>query len=349
MGGKIKAAVVGLKAGGGHAGHYAASPHVSEVVICDIDEERLNAVGEKHAISKRYTDYDRMLAEEKPDIVSVAAPNFLHLPFTVKALEAGAHVLVEKPMARNSAEAQEMLECAKRCGKKLMIHFNQRFQKEVLALKQVIDDGKLGEIYFIRTAWKRRRGVPWWYPLASGKETCGGGALVDLGVHVLDRTMWLCGFPEPEWVLGNTFNKLSREEAAQKGINFELEDMAVAMFRMKNGAMLELEASWASNRENEAVMTRLYGTKGGALLESVVNPEKSVTTKLFLEENGVLSDYELYDIAKDMPPGNVRQAFIDAVVNDTEVPCTPAQGVMINRMLDLVYESAKTGMPVKWG
>jgi len=343
---KLKAAVVGLTVGSSHTANYVESDYVGEVAICDTNKVKLDEVGDKHNIARRYTDYDRMLAEEKPDIVSVTVPNFLHLPFTVKALEAGAHVLCEKPMARNSAEAEEMLRTAKRCGKKLMINFNQRFQKEVMALKHVIDNGGLGDIYFVRTVWQRRRGVPWWYPLEGGLTTCGGGALIDLGVHVLDRAMWLCGFPTPDWVLGNTFSKLSHVEAAARGIkNFEVEDMAVAMIRMKNGAMLELEASWAGNRENEVVMTRLYGTHGGAVIETVIKPERETYHKLFLEEDGELRDFDVNDF--DIAPGNVRYAFLDAVVNDTDVPCTPEQGLQINKILDAVYKSAATGAPVK--
>jgi len=344
---KLKAAIVGLKTGASHTANYVESNYVGEVAICDTNEVKLNEVGEKYNIAKRYTDYDCMLAEEKPDIVSVTVPNFLHMPFTVKALEAGAHVLCEKPMARNTSEAGEMLRVAKQRGKKLMINFNQRFQKEVMALKSVIDSGGLGDIYFVRTVWQRRRGVPWWYPLENGLTTCGGGALIDLGVHVLDRAMWLCGFPEPDWVMGNTFSKLSHEEAATRGIkNFEVEDMAVAMIRMKNGAMLELEASWAGNRKDEVVKTRILGTRGGAVLKTVIEPDRGRYNKLYLEKDGELQDFDI-DIDFDRPPGNVRQAFLDAVVNDTDVPCTPEQGLRINEILDAVYKSAESGAPVK--
>jgi len=345
---KLKVAVVGLTTGAGHTANYVESNDVSEVVICDINEDKLKEIGDKHNITKRYTDYGRMLAEEKPDAVSVTVPNFLHLPFTVKALEAGAHVLCEKPMAKNTAEATEMQRCAEKHDKKLMINFNQRFQKEVLTLKSVIDRGDLGDIYFVRTAWQRRRGVPWWYPLANGLTTCGGGALIDLGVHVLDRAMWLCGFPTPEWVLGNTYSKLSHNEAASRGIDpFEVEDMAVAMIRMTNGLMLQLEASWAGNRENEMIMTRIYGTRGGAVLKSVVKPNRERYNKLFLEKDGELHDYDI-DSDFDNPPGNIRQAFLDAIVNNTPVPCAPWQGIQINKILDAVYKSAASGAPVKF-
>lgn len=236
-----------------------------------------------------------------------------------------------------------MLQASTLYKKKLMINFNQRFLPFLRALKEIIDEGKLGNIYFARTVWHRRRGVPWWYPLSRGKEMCGGGPLIDLGVHMLDRTMWLCDFPDPEYVLGNTYTELSDTEAKQRGLaGFDLEDMGVAMIRMKNGMCLELEASWASNSKAEYISTQLYGTKGGALIRvSQGNPKNEI----YLEENG--KQYNITLAEPMVSPITIRQAFLDAIINDTEVPCTPEQGVIINSILDAVYESAETGAPVK--
>jgi predicted dehydrogenase len=345
---KLKVGVVGLTVGASHVKDYASSDTVKEIVLCDVDESRLKEIGDKYNIIKKYTDFDKMLKEENLDAISLAVPNFLHMRLSIQAMEAGVHVLCEKPMARNAAEGKKMLEAAQKHNKKLMINFNQRFLHECQTLKSVIDEGKLGDIYYVRTLWQRRRGVPWWYPLSSGKEVCGGGALIDLGVHVLDRAMWFCGYPDPDWVLGNTFCKVSKDEAARKGIqNFDLEDMGVAMFRMTNGVMLELEASWASNRENEVITTRIYGSKGGAVLHRVVGDGNAASNKLFLEIGGEVQDIPLDDkIISKMP--NVRQAFLEAIVNDEEVPCTPQQGLKTTQMLDMVYLSAENGTPVKF-
>ena len=335
----LNVGVVGLKIGAGHVADYIASPSVENVAICELDERKLNEIGDKFGIRKRYMDFADMLAKEKLDAVSVALPNKLHCPVTLQALAAGCHVLCEKPMGRNARDAADMLAAAHTYNRKLMINFNQRFDPLAQTVRQLILDGKLGEIYFARTTWHRRRGVPRWYRLT--KAVNGGGALIDLGVHMLDKTMWLCGYPEPEWVLGNTFNKIE----TQSFPDFELEDMGVAMIRMTNGAMLELEASWAGNREGESITTRLYGTKGGLLMSST---DKN---RLFLEYEGKLANVELvegqYDNAPLGPRTNVRQAFLDAILNDTAVSCTPEQGLTINRMLDAIYESAASGVPVR--
>jgi predicted dehydrogenase len=338
---KLRVGVVGLMIGNDHVAHYRASPTVGELVICDANPARLQEVGDKHQVQKRYADFSEMLAREKLDAVSIALPNKLHCPMTIQAIEAGCHVLCEKPMARNAGEARKMLEAARTHGKKLMINFNSRFTPYCQAVKAMIDSGRLGDIYFVRTLWHRTRGVPRWYNLTS--DVCGGGALIDLGVHRLDLAMWLCGYPEPQWVLGNAFNKIE----VQAYPNFELDDMSVAMIRMQNGAMLELEASWASNREGEEGATRIYGTKGGLLMRSGSNTKN----QLFLELDGKLANVELaegqFGNSPLGPATNVRQAFLDAILNDTPVPCTPEQGLVINTILDAIYESAQTGAPVK--
>lgn len=342
---KLRVGVVGLQVGQAHVTDYLASNSVEEVVICDLNERRLNETGDKYGIKKRYADFTHMLSREHLDAVSIALPNKLHLPATLQAIEAGCHVLCEKPMGRTAAEAEKMLEAAKRHGKKLMINFSLRPNPVVQAVKTMVDAGKLGTIYFARTLWVRRRGVPWWYPLDRAREMCGGGPVIDIGVHVLDRAMWMCGFPEPEWVLGNTFCQIAGDEAKQRGLpGFDLEDMGVAMIRMRNGMMMELEAAWASNRENEEITTQLYGSKGGVLITHIVGgPGKE---ELYWEIDGHPCNVK-FDPLPPMP--GIRQLFLDAILNDTDVLCTPEQGVIINRILDAVYQSAETGTPVKMG
>lgn len=332
---KLRAAVVGLSVGQYHVYDYFNSPSVEEIILCETDPKRLQEVGDGYGISKRYTDFSEMLEKEKPDIVSLAVPNFLHCPMAVQALDSGCHVLCEKPLARSAAEAQKMVEAMQRSGKRLMVNFNQRFMPECRALKAMIDDGVLGDIYFVRTVWQRQRGVPWWYPLARGKESCGGGAVIDLGVHVLDRALWMCGYSEAEWVLANTFSNIAPREAKERGMeHFALEDMGVAMVRLKNGAMLELEASWAANRGEEAIITRVYGSKGGAILHSVKG------NYVYLERKPAEVETLPLDSSAFQDGYTIRQAFLDAILADKEIPCTAFEGMQLNQVLDAVYQSA---------
>ena len=346
----LKIGVVGLTVGNEHIKSYMNAPYDIEIFICDIDKDRLNTIGTQHQIpvENRFCDFDEMLSSVKLDAVSICVPNFLHKSFTIKALEAGAHVLCEKPMSVNATDALLMKEAADRTGKKLMINYNQRFTKNCRIAQKLISEGVLGDIYFVRTVWHRRRGVPWWYPLSEADKTCGGGPLIDLGCHVLDRALWMCGFPKPKWILANTFCAVVGEEAKQRGIdNFSVEDMGVAMLAMENGMMLELEASWASNRESELVKTRIYGTKGGLVIASDYASDNRSINSLFIEKDGILEDVSFSDF-EDEDTGDIRISFIESILNDTQPVCTAEQGLTVMRILDKIYLSAKQKIPVEY-
>lgn len=335
---KLRVAVTGLSVGQMHLLDYMASRSVEELIICDTDAKKLNETGDKYNIQKRYTDFSEMLSKERPDAVSLAVPNFLHMPMSIQAMKSGAHVLCEKPMGRNANEAREMKSAAEKCGKVLMINYNQRFMPACRALKNIIDSGVLGHIYYIRTVWQRQRGIPWWYPLKNGRSSCGGGSLIDLGPHMLDRALWLCGYPKAEWVLGSTYSSLTSSEAPKHGLNnLDLEDMGVAMIRLSSGTMLELEASWASNRENENIATRIYGTKGGAIL--YLNEGK-----IFLDSGN--ETVETQQIPAQKGP-SIRQVFLDTILGASAPMCTPDEGIQLSAVLDAIYLSGQTKMPVR--
>jgi predicted dehydrogenase len=207
-----------------------------------------------------------MLAAERLDVVSVCVPNKFHLPLTLAALDAGCHVLCEKPMALSAAEGRQMLAAAQRAGKRLMINFSYRFSAQSRALKAQVDAGTFGDFYFGRTVWHRRRGMPGFGGWFGQKALAGGGPLIDLGVHRLDLALWLMGYPQPTWVLGSTYDPIARAAAAQVGQGLRRgRPGQPAYIRFANGASLVLEASWAANiREAELMETRLLGTQAGS-------------------------------------------------------------------------------------
>ncbi|MCX7806961.1 MAG: Gfo/Idh/MocA family oxidoreductase, partial [Planctomycetota bacterium] len=168
-----------------------------------------------------YTSAEDMLAKEHLDAVSIATPNKFHAPLTLAAIAAGCHVLCEKPMAMNAVEAREMLDAAQKAGKRLMINFSYRFNEMSMALKQQVDAGLLGEIYFGRTVWHRRRGLPGFGGWFGQKALSGGGPLIDLGVHRLDLALWLMGYPKPVWVMGSTYQHLGLALAQKQGKTFD--------------------------------------------------------------------------------------------------------------------------------
>jgi len=342
---KLRIGVIGLGMGKGHIHGYKQHPQADVVAITDLDRNRLEAVSAELNIPGCYTSVDDMLAKENLDIVSVATPNNLHKPFTIAALEAGCHVLCEKPMAINTSEAEAMLAASVRLGKRLMINFSSRFSAQSFALKKQVESGVLGDIYYGRSVWMRRRGMPGFGGWFGTKALSGGGPLIDLGVHRLDLALWLMEFPKPVWVLGNTYNPIATAKAKREGKTYDVEDMAVAMIRFENGATLELAASWATNiKENELMETRLCGTKGG-LLQRNLNEGYQFEAELFLEQDGCQYDMKLHPPVPDAQGPMAH--FVDCIVNDKPHTATAVEGVEVMKLLDAIYASSELGEPVK--
>ena len=194
---KARMGVIGLGMGKYHVRNYQRYERSHVVALCDKNKALLKDVAEEFSIPNVYTDIDEMLdAHLDLDGVSVALPNHLHAPVTIKVLDKGINVLCEKPMAMNAKEAEEMLSAARKNKKKLMINFSYRFIDHCVALKELIEKGTIGEIYFCKSIWHRRRGgVPKpgsWFGI---KSRSGGGPLIDLGVHRLDLALWFMGYP----------------------------------------------------------------------------------------------------------------------------------------------------------
>jgi predicted dehydrogenase len=342
----IRIGVVGLGMGASHVEGYREHPLVEVVAAVDTDKHRLKEIGKKKlSIPTLYHSMEEMIKRERPDIVSIAVPNCFHKDLAIEAMHSDCHVLCEKPMAMNAEEAEEMLKVSKETGKRLMINFSFRFTEQSFALKKQIESGIIGDIYFGRTVWHRRRGMPGFGGWFGKKEMAGGGPIIDLGVHRLDLALWLMDYPKPKYVLASTYNHLAKEIAERENKEFTVEDIGVAMIKFENGATLELEASWAANiKEIEEMSTRLLGTKGG-LLQKNQGEGYEFEAEMFIEKEGCLFDMKLH------PPVPKSQSsyyhFIDSIVNDAPNIATAEEGLTIMKILDAIYKSAETGKPVE--
>ncbi len=348
---KIKIGIIGVGSiSNEHIQAYLKNPNVELYAFCDINEKQLKLMSEKYGVTRTFTDKDEMLALPELDAVSVCAWNSEHAPCTIAALNAGKHVLCEKPMATTVEEAIAMKEAAERNGKLLQIGFVRRFGNDCAVLQDFIQKDFLGEIYYAKATYLRRNGNPMgWF---GDKSRSGGGPLIDLGVHVIDLTRYLMGNPKPVSVFGVTFHKLgNRSELKDKKAYVsvsatdhdicDVEDMATAMVRYDNGAVLSVETSFSLNLKKEKGTIELFGTKGGAKLD----PE----LELYTELNGYMSDVSLCAPTALSFDGLFQQEidhFVDCVLNGT--PCkAPAQdGIDIMRILRAIYESAETGHEV---
>ena len=341
---KLRAGVIGLGMGKHHADMFDSHPHCKLAAIADLDETRLKTYVKGCPSCKPYTSTEEMLKKESLDIVSIATPNKLHRPLALAAFDAGCHVLCEKPMAMNAQEAREMLKAAEQAKRRLMINFSFRFNAHSQAMKREAESGALGDVYFARTIWLRRSGMPGrsWF---GQKALSGGGPLIDLGVHRLDLALWLMGYPKPVWVLGRTWNHLAKAYAQRQKELFDVEDCAAALITFENGAALELEASWAGHiREHELMETRLMGSQAG-LVHRGLNEGYEFDSEVYLERNGIFYDLKPHN---PVPLGGcAMHELCDAILNDTPHPATGEEGLVVMELLDAIYESAEKGEPVR--
>ncbi|HTQ10686.1 MAG TPA: Gfo/Idh/MocA family oxidoreductase, partial [Fimbriimonadaceae bacterium] len=271
---KLKIGIIGT---GGishvHLKGYASVPEKCEVVaFCDIKPDVLKAVSEKYGPGKTFLDYRDLLREKDIDAVSVCTPNNCHMQLTVDALNAGKHVLCEKPMGMNAAECKRMCAAAKKNRKNLQIGLQTRFSPAGRFMSAYIEGGGMGDVYYARAQALRRRGVPGWGVFID-KVQQGGGPLIDIGVHILDFTLFLMGYPKPVSASGKTWDTLGKDPDLWNGMGdydrgkFTVEDFAVGLIKFANGATVTLESSFMGNMGGNPFQTQLYGTKAGAIVK----------------------------------------------------------------------------------
>lgn len=349
---------IGLIGAGNIANHahlpgYDRMDNVQVVAICDIKPEKAQAAAQAHNIAHVFTDYRDLLALPGLDAVDICTPNYLHSVIAVDALKRGLHVFCEKPDAVSVAEAEKMKAAAEESGKTLMVMRNNRYLLTSAFLKRYIDDGKMGDVYAARCGWIRRRGVPGKGGWFTTKAQSGGGPLIDLGVHMIDLTMWLMGSPKPVSVSGCTYRKFAGSELSDSADSafgekkadgtFDVEDLAMGFIRFENGACMQLEFSWASNIEKEQRFFELRGTKAGAKWTSATQQ-----LGLFTEEYGrIIDSFPAIDNKKgtQIHEANLRH-FADVVLNGAQPMFVPQQGVDMVKILEAIYQSAQTGREV---
>ena len=347
---KIRIGIVGT--GGishSHMQAYNSLENVEVYAACDMNSERVKGFAEKYGIRHVFTDYHEMLRMKELDAVSVCVWNNAHAPVTIAALNAGKNVLCEKPMAMNTREAREMEAAARAAGKLLMIGFVRRYGNDTRIMQDFIRAGRMGDIYYAKASNLRRCGNPGgWF---SDKSRSGGGPLIDVGVHIIDLVRYLMGKPKAVSVSGATFSNLGprchikgyeRYKSADYSEYSDVEDLATAMIRFDNGAVLMVDASFSLNIKEDSGKIELFGTKAGAKLD----PWPEIVTEM--------DDY-LVDVNPRITKGaswfddifkNEIAHFVDCVANNT--PCiSPAEdGVELMRILDAIYESARISREV---
>ncbi len=349
---KTRIGVIGCGAGRHHAQQYASMPDVELVALAGLERDHCRQIAERYNIPHVYPDYAELVARPDIDGVSVCVPNHLHAPMTIAALEAGKHVLVEKPLAASVAEGEAMAEAAARTGRILMTVFNRRFRNDSQIIKRHVEDGALGNIYFAKTGWLRDQGIPGgaggWF---TDKARSGGGCLIDLGVHMLDLALWLMGHPRVESVSATTCAALGPRGRGLfpgyrqgEGDTFDVDDFVAAFLRLEGGATLALEASWAGYIEKgDRFFVQLWGDEGGAAMD-VLNYTTEDTLRIYTDVHGTRT--EIRPETAGEYEKSVNHEFVRAIRQGQALPPTVEEGLQILRIIDAIYRSAETGQEV---
>jgi len=249
---KTRVAVIGL-------GSVAQLVHLPNLVkiknaeitaLAEINRSRLNSVADKYGIKKLYSDYKQLLTDTEIDAVIIATPTHLHKQMAIDCLNAGKDVLVEKPLARNSSEGIEIIECAKKNNRKLMVGMNLRYRPDSMLIRSLIDAGEIGNPFYIKCSWIRKQSSSEkWF---NKREEAGGGVILDLGVNLIDLALWLADYPKVISISTKNYCHNSKN----------LEDTSISLIRCENSVTINIEASWNLAEEKDTFYTNVYGTKG---------------------------------------------------------------------------------------
>ncbi|WP_339218900.1 Gfo/Idh/MocA family oxidoreductase [Paenibacillus sp. FSL W7-1332] len=333
-----------------HLQSYEKHANANLLAVCDLNEERAQRAAEKYGATKVYTDYNELLADPEIDAVSICTWNNTHAEISIAALNAGKHVLVEKPLCRTVEEALQVQEAVKSSGKLLQVGFVRRYDPNAQMLREFADKGEFGDIYFAKASSVRRLGNPGgWF---SDIERSGGGPLIDIGVHVIDLCWYMMGRPKPVSVSANTYRKLGnrsnvRNLSFYKAADYDaekntVEDMANAMIRFENGASLLVDVSFTLHSKENLQSVKLYGDKGGF----EIDPEVVIVT----EKHDTIINIQPQTDNKGFDFNAAFQSEVDHFISSIEngtAPLSPVEdGVEIMKILCGIYESAEKGVEV---
>jgi predicted dehydrogenase len=354
---------IGIIGAGGMANYHIPgfqSAGAAVAAIADVCQPAAEKMAAKYGVKTVYGDVAEMLSKEELDAVSVITPNKFHKPLVLQGLAAGKHVFCEKPPALNAAEITKMADAAKKAGKTLMFDFNNRARPEAYALKAYIDNGTVGRINSAQAMWIRRNGIPGFGGWFTTKALSGGGPVIDL-LHMIDLSLYFMGYPEPNYVLAQTFDDFisNKEFKGPWGIpdrangTTDVESAAHGFVTFKDGQVLFLRNSWAEMNKREEVSVTFQGQKAGGCIKRLFGrdglDETSIDScELYTQEGGHPVNRSIVTTA-DPSMGRLRSAqnFVWTLEGKEKPLNTPDQAVKLMKIIDAIYASAAKAKPVQ--
>ena len=333
-----------------HCGEIQAYQDAKIAAVADISEERRTRLQRAYGVEKSFSDPLELARAKGIDAVTVALPNKLHAEVSIAALEAGKHVLLEKPMAMNWEEAQAVAEAAEKSNRILMLGMNQRFTRQAQTVKALVHRGEMGGIYHAKAFWYRRAGTPKLGTWFCRKDMAGGGALLDIGVHLLDLCLHLMGNFQPESVSGSVYTKFGNRGLGEGswGMSdrerdlFDVDDFATAFIKMKNGATVSLDISWAIHQKEENhYNVQLFGADAGA----GTFPPELYRSSHDGDEYHVIAPK---NVPLKYPHCSRFHNWLDAIMGKDQIEVTLDEALTVQKILDAIYTSHESGHEVRF-
>lgn len=357
----IKVGIIGAGAIAqlGHIPSYQKINEVKIAALSDPNKKKAEAVAKRFNIETYFTDYKDLLELNEIEAVSICTPNFFHQEQIITSLRKEKNVLCEKPLCLDAQGVEVVFKEEEKTDNKIcMVAYMYRFMGISQVLKEFIEQGELGEIYYAKTSYLRRRGIPTTGSWFTSKKMSGGGSLIDIGVHILDLSLWLMGNPTPVSATGSTYAKFRNEDISagwppantlkedKFNYDFDVEDFASGFVKFGNGATLFLEASWAGHSETEETLS-FFGDKGGAKISFCEDDPLHGKLKIFKGRQG-----RLYDLTPVLPLKEDAfhkevEHFIDCIKQRKNPITTPAEALNVARIIDAIYQSAEEGKEIK--
>lgn len=333
-----------------HLASYLANPDADIVAVSDINAERAQSVADRYGLARSYTDPEQLLADETVDAVSICSWNDTHAAMATAAVEAGKHVLVEKPLSRTYDEALELQRIVDQHEQVVMVGFVRRHSPNCQVLRRFIDAGDLGDIYYAKASSIRRNGNPGgWF---ADKEIAGGGPLLDIGIHAIDLCWYLMGSPRATSVSGNTYTRLGNRAHIASMQRYQVsdydlaknsvEDMAAALIRFDNGASLMVDTSYSLHAIQDRLEVSVFGDTGGADLE----PALQIATEAHGTAVNLTPQISSPTFEGRVGFQNEIDNFVDSILGRAVCVAPAWHGTENMKIIDGIYASAETGKEI---